>query len=844
MKRRLVAFAIVASVLVATFPIATVGGYTGTQVVVGSLHTDFGTGTESAPNTLNDGLKVSGSGDSADIRHILEAKYPFEDDGTTGTATDVWGPHDLSIDGGASYSMFADVGSRSMKFDGTSSAQLSGPTPDVFGNNNWTTAFSVNLNDTSNLQDITSYADGSFNTWWRIRFTDLDSDGFDDLRVRFDDGTNTRAIDVTDTALADGGWHHLTVRHIEGSGYELFVDGTSVGTASDGGDLTNSGADLYLGDSPSNNPTTGNIDEYKVFRSALSDSQVSILNSNRGKTFIDGERYISANHSVGNAAEAWGNVTLQNAHIDYRWEYDDGSSWAVGASGTWSTTGNHSVSLPDVNSETWRLNTTFVNESGDTTAKFHDEGVKFTNHSPTVDNNSASPTGDLSTSSITLSIDANDTEFPLPQGDSVTAEFFVKPPDSSSFSSVGTDTITSNGTVSVSYSASTGGTYDWKVELTDSYGGEQNSSTFSFKTPVSINIRNVTEPHAKLTSPVTAEIVIAGSNQTVDKRTVSNGEISLQGLDTTESYVIYVTTSNYYSRSIYLNNLYDQQTIFMLNKSVTGAENTFDLTDNTGRFNDRPKLVIQRIINRSLYDSSEPKRYQWTAVAGDRLGAVSAIEITLQQNARYRLVVKNVDGDTRSLGEYVAKSNGTVPLTIGTITWEAPNENGFSVNADQVNQSGSPYAKFQYSDPSGNTSELTLRIHERGNVSNEIFRVTEQNLGNYSETVALPHTDHVWVANYTVDRNGETFNGSSSIGAVDNLPLPVPEKWLTPAIYIGLIAVLSMTPKASARTGALAVSGLGAMVWAFGWAPISGPAIGIAGAIAILGKAGDYAEKM
>jgi len=357
-----------------------------------------------------------------------------------------------------------------------------------------------------------------------------------------------------------------------------------------------------------------------------------------------------------------------------------------------------------------------------------------------------------------------------------------------------------------------------------------------------VYIRNESEPHALVNTTAAVEVTIAGSSETVSKRSVTNGIINMTGLDPGEGYVVQVNAEGYHQRSVYLDGIYSQASVFVLNESVVSVENTFVIVDNTGQYSDRPKLVVEKIINRSLYDASADG-YEWTTITGDRLGATQSMIVDLEQDARYRLKVINTDGDGRSLGEYVASSGGVRELTIGSITWPQPDGSRYVVDAYAENVSGTTYLKFVYSDVANNTTSLTLRVHEQGNASNEIYSATETNLGNYTDSVALP-ANGTWVANYSVSRGGEIYQGVIPVGKPGSIALPIEEKWLTPLVYLGLVGLLAATPSAAARSGSVAVVGVGIVIWWCGWAPISGPAIAVAGSIALLGKAADYAEEM
>jgi hypothetical protein len=104
------------------------------------------------------------------------------------------------------------------------------------------------------------------------------------------------------------------------------------------------------------------------------------------------------------------------------------------------------------------------------------DSVAFENHAPDIRAGTASPSGGETVryESPTLSVDVGDREFATTQGDNVTVEFYVDG------SAVGTTTLTSNGTASLSPPALADGAHTWSAVATDDYGGQTTSQTFSF----------------------------------------------------------------------------------------------------------------------------------------------------------------------------------------------------------------------------------------------------------------------------------------------------------------------------------------------------------------------------
>ena len=88
-----------------------------------------------------------------------------------------------------------------------------------------------------------------------------------------------RASIATARPVNDGNWHHL-VSTFDGTHHRLYLDGALQGTAAlkTNTALNNS---LYVG-GPVQSVTTffgGSIDELRVYNRALSDQEVSVLNS-------------------------------------------------------------------------------------------------------------------------------------------------------------------------------------------------------------------------------------------------------------------------------------------------------------------------------------------------------------------------------------------------------------------------------------------------------------------------------------------------------------------------------------------------------------------------------------
>lgn len=361
--------------------------------------------------------------------------------------------------------------------------------------------------------------------------------------------------------------------------------------------------------------------------------------------------------------------------------------------------------------------------------------------------------------------------------------------------------------------------------------------------PETIDIRDENEPHG-LIDNAAVEILASGSGETVDRQTTTNGKVDLAGLPTDEEYVVVVDAPGYHLRQIIVEDLFDQSTVFVLNQTNTSVENAFFVQDNTGRY-DEPKLVIDKAINRSIYDPNADSGYQWTTIGGDRLGADSRLVIDLKKSDRYRISVENQDGDRRILGEYTAATNGTVTLTVGEITWENPTTgDGYQIEAYQHDPDGSPeQVIIQYEDETEGTSEFCVEIYEEGNQTNILYpEDCVTNIGTYKATIPVTGDDAntTWVANWSATVNGTAVGSTIPLTGIRELPIPIDPKWLGAGVYVLLIGGLAATPKASARTGALLITVFAFGLTWWGWVPIPLPALALAGAVALLGKVADF----
>lgn len=446
------------------------------------------------------------------------------------------------------------------------------------------------------------------------------------------------------------------------------------------------------------------------------------------------------------------------------------------------------------------------------------------------------PDGPQTSTVSTWEVDVNDSEFP--QGDSVTAELFVDG------DSKGSDTLTSNGTATVSYNLGLEKSVPYEWVATDSWG-DTDTLSGTVTTPVNITFR---EEHnaSKVITGVNATIILYSVDATtIVQRSDDNddGNISLEGLPDKE-FVAVAETDDHYTRRVYIESIFQQQNIFLLNSTEVPGDQavntTFVFEDRTGQFQpENTTLRIQRAL-----DVDNDSTFEWLTVAGDFWGAASEFPFTGEENARYRLIVENRQGQRRVLGTHIPTGADDVKTVInGEIRWDAENATGLFFDA-AINRTDSEIEGF-YTDPTEATSEVRIQVWQLGNQSNEIYDQTFAS-GPYGTLALDPivsisgdQLDQSWVVQYTYTRNGETTSERVTVGAPQiNLPA---DPWLLAAVallFVTFAGTLYGPRTATLGAWSMIIVALGITV--FGLADI--PIVGIVAAVAVAAGGTMYRE--
>jgi len=343
-----------------------------------------------------------------------------------------------------------------------------------------------------------------------------------------------------------------------------------------------------------------------------------------------------------------------------------------------------------------------------------------------------------------------------------------------------------------------------------------------------LSIREETAQHELITGADVTVRFFEEDGETVVETTDSDGDgkIDLTGLPVDEQFIAQVDASQHEQRTAIIQDLSQQETVFLLNDTATpgGVEKEFVISDQTGNFDgDSTEIIIKRAIDEGFYKTGGDFKYR--TVAGDDVGADRSYIVTLQEDARYRISVRNNEGDVRQLGAFTPKVPGTTTLELQAVNVSATDQTDIKYNATLDRSTSPDRIVMQYNDTRDRTDTLFVEIHERGNRSNKLMQNTSYTgpLGSVSVTQSIPDTQNQteWVVRVTGDRSeADDFRAVSPLSPqrgdiVGNVPT-----WLVSILSIGMIWVTAgLFSQLNGGVGAIAVAGEGAIFWFSGFAP-------------------------
>lgn len=201
-------------------------------------------------------------------------------------------------------------------------------------------------------------------------------------------------------------------------------------------------------------------------------------------------------------------------------------------------------------------------------------------------------------------------------------------------------------------------------------------------------------------------------------------------------------------------------------------------------------------------------------------------------------------GATRTVGAYVATRNGTITVQIDRVSYPAPEGDAIAAEARRTVVGGTAYAIFTFNDPSSNTSELDVTIHERNNASNVVFQDTYTDVSQLHLNETLPSNSTEYVVNMTATHDGHTIQATYPLVTGYGVGIPVAQSWLGSTVLVLIVFVTSLYQARLASLGALICVFVAGAAMLVQWIAINPFAWWGAAAIATLGYITDPAGEV
>ena len=772
-------------------------------------HTTFGTGSAGEPTpTQTTNMTIEGSGESASVadQFGLNTTDGFEDQ---------------------NYDEYNLIGSENTEFTTDAKSGSYASEMDFAGDGTHTYLKRGRSNGSVTISGWVSVTTTNNENWvgFQVASGDNNPGGY---QVEIGSGGVFRAFDRqestevhnTDPGLTEGQYYYLAVSWDPDTG-ELS------GWVDDDTDYTSNPIDTFSYDdsTPSDKQSFG-LQTYDASggRARFDDIHYDSAGKSTGM-------YIGAAHDAENIHTGFTNLTLQNASADVTWQEDgDGDGvWTNVSSTTYTTSGNVTADLSGRTSDRWRLRVDVTATGGAPVAEIHDEVLLFESTSPTLSD--PDPADDIKIQNATsnVSIDLSDTDLPLTQGDNVT----VSASDDDG-NSLGSTTLTSNGTVSFSYQSEAGeNEITWTAS--DDYG---NSDRFvqRFTTPSQLFVRNESAPSqiVNTRSNITATF-FGDDGETVVESSSDDGVFNFSGLPADTEYTVTVSADGYRSRQVIITSLFDQQNIYLLPDDADAANIDFVLNDETGRFDPgKTTLFVEMPLRRN-------NTTEYRTAFADQFGATDTLRVTLRDGTRYRLKVRNGEGEVRELSSYTTSGADTATLTIGQVKVSGEvNDRGVAFDSQIIETDQGRAIRVVYRDPERRTDNIEVEIMHNGSKYTPNLTDSASD-GRYIATVPINNSTAAnasFDVSYQADRVGGDVSGGEQIGDVGDIGVPLPVLPLSLMSWTATLGAMGMvvirTPRLAPAAGTVTASGLSII----GWLSVPAPALGIAGAISIFAVLG------
>jgi len=477
-----------------------------------------------------------------------------------------------------------------------------------------------------------------------------------------------------------------------------------------------------------------------------------------------------------------------------------------------------------------------------------EEGVEFVNDAPEISDPEPEEGEIVSGDPVEVRVDIDDDQFEQAQGDSV--EVVIEDGDGDELE---TETLEDAGTVSTDYDGPMTGTNEWQATATDKYGGETTTGTLSFSIPDELEIRD--EKTNELIEEADGEEVEVRffpddpDNEEVETRTTDDGIVDFADLPGDEAFIVTISADGYFTRSTYIDSILEQQTAYLLDDDADASLKTFSLDDRTDNFQSTDsRLSIQKPIQ-------DGNSTSYKTIAGEYFGANGEQSVQLENGERYRLIVENRDGQSRTLGDFTPETDDFVTLDIGRVDIGSPGEAGYNINARTETLDDDEAASVGYEqeivlsfvDIDETTEQLRYRVVDRNDEDNVLLDwVSINDPTELQETIPVDDDDEQtqWMLEYELDRDGETIENRIPVGGVASPDWPLSAGWLQAFGLFTVVGVAALFGGSMSRTGGVMVAITGFAMTILGVLSIPYPMLLLAGFAAVVFKFAERGDGM
>jgi len=435
---------------------------------------------------------------------------------------------------------------------------------------------------------------------------------------------------------------------------------------------------------------------------------------------------------------------------------------------------------------------------------------------------------------ITLGIEVDDADFGN-LNEELTVEWSVDGQQ------VATTTATQPGEVTYQVDSLSAGEHTWSIDVTDAQGNTVASQAFALNAPGELTVYNESSPSEKIDNATLRIRFFDGGSREVVQRTVTDGTVNMTGLPAGQQLVVTVDDEgdNLVYRRIVLSSLLEQADVYLLPVNATSSQVNFGLDDATGNFpSESTQLFIERALTKD-FDGDGTNETEYRAISGDNFGAAQDFPTVLENNERYRLRVRNGDGDVRVLGSYTATGDAAEVLEIGTVTISSEADAGAAATARIIGEGDQRAVRVIYDDVETQTDSLDITIHEQGNESAVLATDTANGVSSYVGTYQVPDgapEDVAYEIDVEAQRADSTFSTTEYVG---DLPELITRFNLDPATagligWVAIVAIGGLVVIYNARLGALTMVVVAGFTTVIGATQIPATVLALGGSVAIV----------